>query len=216
VDLACGKNLVGAYYQPKIVISDSRVLATLSRRQITAGLAEVIKYAVIADPRLFAYLESHLTPIQAGNAAALTYIVNRCAAIKAAIVGQDERETQGLRTILNFGHTLGHAIETAGGYRGYNHGTAVALGMLLALDISCRLRLLPHAVAQRIELLIKRVGLPTHIRRVSLAKILAAHHHDKKFVGTTNRFVLLAALGKTCIKENIPLEVIRQALQKRV
>jgi 3-dehydroquinate synthase len=215
VDLASGKNLVGAFYQPKLVFSDTKVLASLDSRQIKSGLAEVIKYGIIRDPRLFMYLEKKYRGVLALNADILEFIVARCSAIKAGIIEQDERETKGIRTVLNFGHTLGHAIEAASGYSSYNHGEAITLGMLLACDISANMGLVDAALCKRIEGLIKKIGLPTRISRVSLNAIIKAHYRDKKFTGAKNRFVLLSDIGKTKIIENVPLGIIKEVLKAR-
>ena len=215
VDLVEAKNLAGTFYQPRLVFSDINILKTLDLRQIKAGLAEVIKYGIIRDPRLFAYLEKRYKDILALRPSALEYIVKRCSYIKAKIVQQDEKEEKGFRTILNFGHTLGHAIEAAGDYKRYNHGEAIALGMLLACNISRELGVLNNAVSQRIENLIKAVGLPTRIEKVSIRDIIEAHYHDKKFIGSKNKFVLIRGIGRTIIVENIPLKIIKEVLRNR-
>lgn len=215
VDLADGKNLVGAFYQPKLVFSDAAVLNTLNSRQIKSGLAEVIKYGIIKDPYLFSYLEKKYNYILALRPDILEFIVSRCSRIKARIIEQDEKETRGIRTVLNFGHTLGHALEAAAGYRRYNHGEAVALGMLLASDLSTKIGLIRQGVGARIENLIENVGLPTRITKVSLSSIIKAHYRDKKFIGAKNRFVLLRGIGKTKIAEDIPLELIKEVLRQR-
>jgi 3-dehydroquinate synthase len=216
VDLSEAKNLVGAFYQPKLVFSDVKFLNSLSMRQMRAGLAEVIKYSIIKDRILFSYLERQYKNILNHRQDALKFIVERCSRIKADIVSRDEREKKGLRTILNFGHTAGHAIEAASNYKAYNHGEAIALGMLVAIQLSKTLKLINEAVTQRIENLIKAVGLPTRIRDVSLNSIINAHYRDKKFIGSRNRFVLIKGIGKTKIVENIPLELIKGVLKKRV
>jgi len=215
VDLSVGKNLVGAFYQPRLVFSDVRFISTLSPRQMRSGLSEVIKYAVLKDKKLFDYLEARYKDILACKKSALEHIVLRCSAIKARIVQQDEREEKGIRTILNFGHTAGHAIEAAAVYKGYTHGEAIALGMLVATDISTRLKLINGTTARRIEALIRKAALPIKIRGVRLRSIINAHYRDKKFIGAKNRFVLLTAIGRTKIAENIPLEIIVKALKKR-
>ena len=216
VDLPEGKNLVGAFYQPRLVLSDVKLLNTLSPRQIRAGLAEVIKYGIIKDGQLFSFLEKRYEDILELKTAALEYIVSRCSRIKADIVAKDEREEKGIRTILNFGHTIGHAIEAASNYRTYNHGEALALGMLAASDISKGLNLIGNALHCRIENLIKVVGLPSRIRGVSLHNIINAHYRDKKFIGQKNRFVLIKGIGETKIIENIPIGIIKKAIEKRI
>ncbi|MBM3246811.1 MAG: 3-dehydroquinate synthase [Candidatus Omnitrophica bacterium] len=215
VDLVKGKNLVGAFYQPRLVFSDVNTLKTLPPRQLRSGLAEVIKYGIIKDPRLFAYLEKNYADILARKGPVLEFIVGRCSRIKANIVQEDEREERGRRTILNFGHTIGHAIEAAANYKGYNHGEAVALGMLVACDISKALRLIDDEAAKRIKQLIGSTGLPVKIRKLCAKDIIEAHYHDKKFIGAKNKLVLIKGIGKTKIAQNLPLEIIRQALRKR-
>lgn len=216
VDLAQGKNLVGAFYHPRAVFSDIRFLATLDKRQLRSGLSEVIKYGIIKDRELFSYLEKRHKDILSLNPACLKHIVERCSYIKAKIVESDEREERGIRTALNFGHTVGHAIETASDFKRYGHGEAVALGMLVACDISLALRLIDGCQAQRIENLIKRVGLPVKIQGISLQKIINAHYHDKKFIGPRNRFVLIEKIGKAKIKQDIPLKTVKEAIRKRI
>jgi 3-dehydroquinate synthase len=215
VDLSRGKNLAGTFYQPKLVLSDIDLLKTLDRRQLRSALAEVIKYALIQDRGLFIYLEKNLGRILAKDRASLEFIVAKCSAIKAGIVSVDEFEKRGLRTVLNFGHTLGHAIEAAGGFSVYNHGEAVSLGMLAACGISVKLKLLKDSDAKRIFELVRKAGLPTKIKGLDPEKIIRSHYHDKKFSGAKNKFVLLCGIGKSLVKENIPLEVISGALRER-
>lgn len=215
VDLKEGKNLLGAFYQPRLVFSDTKFLKTLPVRQIRSGLAEVIKYAAIKDPELFSYLAVKFPDILEYNITALNYIVERCSKIKAAIVQQDEREEKGIRTVLNFGHTIGHAIEAAGDYKGYNHGEAVALGMLVACGIGERLKISGPNTKVRLERLIEQAGLPTKIKALSIEKIIKAHYRDKKFIGTKNKFVLLENIGKAKIIQNVPFAVIREAILER-
>jgi len=216
VDLTQGKNLVGAFYQPKVVFSDLGLLKSLEIRQLRSGLAEVIKYGIIKDPKLFVYLEKRHKDIFKCNARALLNIVWRSSLIKARIVEQDEREEKGLRTILNFGHTLGHAIEAAAGFKKYNHGEAIALGMLLACDIGRELGLTGNKTCIRIERLIKAAGLPARIKKIPVNNIIKAYYRDKKFIGARNRLVLIRNIGRTKIVENIPLELIKKVLRGRI
>ncbi|MDI6758894.1 MAG: 3-dehydroquinate synthase [Candidatus Omnitrophota bacterium] len=216
VDLAEGKNLVGAFYQPRLVISDTMFLSSLPQRQLCCGLSETIKYAIIKDPQLFFYLEKNCKDIILRKGPALEYVIQRASFIKSEIVQRDERDEKGLRLILNFGHTIGHAIEAASDFKYYNHGEAVALGMLVALDISRKLCSLSNLTSKRIEALIKAVGLPIQIKRINLDDIINAHYHDKKFTGKKNRFVLIKGLGRTRIVENVPLEMIKEAILRRM
>jgi len=212
VDLKEGKNLVGTFYQPRLVLSDTTLLKSLSRRQLSCGMAEVIKYAVIKDRELFAYLEKHYKDVLALEPAALEYVISRCSRIKAEIVSRDEKEKKGLRTILNFGHTIGHAIEAAAGYTKYNHAEAVALGMIAALKISQEAGLLNNAVLEKILSLIAKSGLPVRIKGISAQAIINAHYRDKKFSGRKNMFVLLEGIGRTKIAQDVPLHLIKQAV----
>jgi len=215
VDLSEGKNLAGAFYQPALVLSDTSLLRTLSKRQIASGLAEVIKYGVIKDRNLFIYLEREYKNILKLKEGSLEHIVRACARIKASIVSSDEKEEKGLRTALNFGHTLGHAIEAASGFYKYNHGEAIALGMLAALEMSTKLKLIQESLLKRIELLVSNVGLPVRIDKVPTREILEKHYHDKKFIGNRNKFVLISGLGRVKIAKDIPLSLIRYAIEKR-
>lgn len=215
VDLFEGKNLVGTFYQPQLTLIDVSFLKTLSLRQLRSGMAEIIKYGIIKDKGLFSYLEKNYRDILLLKARSLEFVVGRCAEIKAKIVRQDEKEEKDKRTVLNFGHTIGHAIESAGGYKSYNHGEAVGLGVLVALEISRILKLISDTTFLKVSRLIQKVGLPAKIKGLPLNKIINAHYHDKKFEGKQNKFVLLLNIGRTKIVKNISLKVIRQAIKRR-
>ena len=219
IDLKYGKNLVGSFYQPKAVFADTKVLSTLNSRQIRNGLAEAIKYGVIKDAFLFRFLEENYKRILKNDAKALTLMVTRCARIKADVVSIDEKETKGIRTILNYGHTVGHAIEAAclagrqaGAFR-YHHGEAVALGMRVAGKISVLQGLLRESQEKRINDLITSVGLPGKIQNVKVSRIMDLMRHDKKFVAGRNRFVLACKIGQVKVVANIPLVVITSAIK---
>lgn len=214
VDLVEAKNLVGAFYQPRLVFSDTAILHSLDLRQVRSGLAEVIKYAIIKDERLFLYLERKYKDILTLKPSALEFIVWRCSEIKARIVEQDEKEEKGIRTILNFGHTVGHALEAAANFKRHNHGEAIALGMLVACQISKDLKLINERILKRIENLLAAVGLPTKIKKVCLNDIIKAHYYDKKFVGLKNKFVLIKDIGKAKVVENISIKILREAIKK--
>jgi 3-dehydroquinate synthase len=217
VDLPQGKNLLGAFYQPRLVFCDSSFLQTLNSRQLKTGLAEIIKYGVIADKQLFDFIEHNYHRIFKLEKDALNYIITQSAAIKAKVVSQDERETKGIRTILNFGHTIGHAIETACGYKNsYTHGEAISIGMVCAAEISHRLGLCSPKTLGRIESMISIVGLPIHIKNVSLSKIMSAYLHDKKFISGKNRFVLPRSIGKVEVREGIPENLIKKVVSERI
>lgn len=217
VDLRAGKNLVGSFYQPKIVITDPSSLRTLPVRQIRNGLAEVIKYGIIRDPILFKFIESNFRKILTRNTYALEFIIARCAAIKADVVKRDEFDKKGVRACLNYGHTMGHAIEAADEYSmQYNHGEAIALGMLIADRIAVELKMMKDSIAERIERLITKTGLPSSARSLEQSKIYAAHLHDKKFIHGTNRFIIASDIGHIKIVEDVPESAIRNALKTHI
>lgn len=216
IDLPAGKNLAGVFYQPRLVLADTALLKTLSARQIRNGLAEAIKYGVIADPKLFDYLEGNHPKFLKGDPKAMDHIVRRCAAIKARVVAADEKETKGIRTILNFGHTVGHAVEAAGGFDRYHHGEAVGLGMRAACRISALMGLLPEPQEQRINQLITAVGLPEVIKGVRLPAIMSTMRHDKKFSAGRNRFVIARKIGTVTVRQNIPADIIVQAIKSLI
>lgn len=213
IDLKVGKNLVGAFYQPRLVLSDTKVLKTLSRRQLINGLAEAIKYGVIADAKLFNFIEANQAKFFKGDAAVVNHIVKRCAQIKAQVVASDEKDTKGLRAILNFGHTIGHAIEAAATYDKYQHGESVALGMRCAAYLSRLGGLLSAKDELRINQLISAVGLPAAIKGVNLKRILELMRHDKKFVAGQNRFILAQKIGQVRLVADVPQEAIITAIK---
>ena len=190
-----GKNMLGAFYQPERVIADLDTLDTLPDRELRAGLAEVIKYGPIADAGFLCWIEDNLDALLARDKAVLGYAVRRSCEIKADVVGQDERE-QGLRAILNFGHTIGHAIESGLGYGEWLHGEAVACGMVLAADLSRRMGLMPADFVQRLRRLIERAGLPTVPPRLGADRYLQLMRVDKKAESGAIRFVLIESLGR--------------------
>ncbi|MDP2938887.1 MAG: 3-dehydroquinate synthase [Candidatus Omnitrophota bacterium] len=216
IDLEIGKNLVGAFHQPRLVFSDISFLSSLDLRQIRSGLAEAIKYAVIKDKNLFEFLENNYTKILKFNLDVIEEIVFKCSKIKAKIVEEDEQEEKGIRTILNFGHTIGHAIEAAANYKFYTHGEAIGLGMICSSEIAYRLGILELSSCLRIKNLISRVGLPTQIKNLKLSDILSALTHDKKFIFGKNRFVLPNAIGKVKVYPDIPLKLISFVVKSRL
>jgi 3-dehydroquinate synthase len=215
VDLPEGKNLVGAFYQPKAVFIDISFLYSLSPRDFRSGLAEVIKYAIIGDRAMFSRLEGGIMKVHRRDPGTLSYIVRKCAAIKAGIVSRDEKEKKSIRTVLNYGHTIGHAIESAWGYSSaYSHGEAVSLGMIAAARISNKLGVLPGAELARIEAVISALGLPIRLKNTKTEKIMASLAYDKKFIRGVNRFVLPARIGKVIVRENIPEPIIRKEIER--
>jgi 3-dehydroquinate synthase len=197
INLEAGKNLVGAFYQPKLVLCDLSTLDTLPVRELRAGLAEVIKYGIIYDDAFFRRLEQQLDAALKGDPATLAKIIARCCAIKADVVSQDETET-GLRAILNFGHTIGHAIEATSGYGKYLHGEAISIGQILAARLSEKILGLPAADVERIRALFERAGLPVeaHFNAAQKQKLLAAMKLDKKVSAGEIKFVLARQIGK--------------------
>ncbi len=214
VNLPAGKNLVGAFHQPLAVIADTDTLATLPPRELRAGLAEVIKYGCICDVGFLDWIETRLEALLACDAAALTEAIERSCAIKARVVGEDERE-HGLRAILNFGHTFGHAIEAATGYETLLHGEAVALGMLCAADLSCRIGMLEPAAAARIGALLTRAGLPTVTPRIGAARAAELLRLDKKVLAGKVRLVLLDGLGRAVVSDAYPQDALGAVLEER-
>lgn len=197
-----GKNLIGAFYQPKFVYIDVDTLKTLDKRELRAGLAEVIKYGVIRDVRLFKYLDDHIKEIMALDRDSLLHIVKKSCAIKASVVEADERES-GLRAILNFGHTFGHAVEAVTKYKEYKHGEAVAIGMVYAAELSERMGFCDRQVVDRIRSLIKKAGLPDTPPDLPSKRYGSAMEVDKKVVGGELRFVLVEEIGSVRIEKVI-------------
>jgi 3-dehydroquinate synthase len=198
-----GKNLIGAFYQPRAVIADTDVLSTLPDRELKSGLAEVIKYGCVWDPLLFDWLDRNMALLLARDVEALTYAIGRSCEIKATVVARDERE-QNLRAILNFGHTFGHAIEAATAYEKYLHGEAVGIGMLIATDLSSRLGMIDVAVKERLRDLLARTGLPLKAPRIGAAKALELMQMDKKVIAGAVRLVLLEKLGRAIVTAQYP------------
>nr|WP_316643572.1 3-dehydroquinate synthase [uncultured Roseateles sp.] len=194
-----GKNMVGAFYQPVRVIADLDTLDSLPARELSAGLAEVIKYGPIADADFLSWIELNLDALLARDKVALAHAVRRSCEIKALVVGQDERE-QGLRAILNFGHTFGHAIEAGLGYGEWLHGEAVGCGMVMASDLSVRLGLMPAEFLTRMKTLIGRAGLPLVGPRLGVQRYLELMRVDKKAESGEIRFVLIDALGHATMR----------------
>jgi len=207
-----GKNMIGAFYQPLRVVCDLDVLDTLPDREMSAGLAEVIKYGASIDVEFLAWLERHVDELRARDRAALVHAVRRCCEIKAQVVGADEKEA-GLREILNFGHTFGHAIEAGMGYGAWLHGEGVGCGMVMAAELSARLGLVSEGFARRIESLVARAGLPVRgPRSLSPARYIELMRVDKKAQGGDIRFVLLDGEGHATVRtapETVVVEVLR-------
>ena len=213
VDLAAGKNLVGAFHQPAGVLVDPDTLATLPARQRRAGLAEVVKAGMAADASLFRWTESRAERLASGRPDALAEAVARAIRVKARIVMADEREREGgRRTALNYGHTLAHAIEAARAYRGPLHGEAVAIGMRAAAALSVEIAGLPEAARARQNALLDRLGLPRQMPATPLARLLAAIAHDKKRAARGARWVLTTRVGHASVPRLISGRLVRSAL----
>ena len=212
VDLAAGKNLVGAFHQPRAVVADTATLATLPKREYAAGLAEVVKYGAIGDAGFFAWLESNARALAAQDEASLAEAIGFSCRYKAGVVARDERE-QGERALLNFGHTFGHAIEAASGYGAVLHGEAVAIGMVLAARASEQLGRAASADTDRLDALLRRLGLPVSVPAGSDADALLARMRlDKKNRGGRLRLVLWRGVGKAEIVADVDETSIRGVL----
>lgn len=211
INHALGKNMIGAFHQPVAVIADTAVLGTLPGREFAAGLAEVVKYGAIHDLEFLAWLEAHAGQLLAREAAALAYAIRRSCEIKAQIVAADEREGAA-RALLNFGHTFGHAIESATGYGNWLHGEAVAAGMALAARFSARQGRIPKGDAERLVALLVRLGLPVEAPVIALDTWLEYMGRDKKNEGGRITLILLDALGRAAIVRDTPDEALSQFL----
>lgn len=209
-----GKNMIGAFYQPKLVLADIDTLNTLPERELSAGLAEVIKYGLIRDLPFFEWLENQMEALVARDPGALTEAVRRCCANKAEVVAADERES-GERALLNLGHTFGHAIETGMGYGQWLHGEAVAAGTMMAVELSWRLGWLSAAQVGRVERLFRRAGLPVMGPVLGPGRYLALMQHDKKVVEGRLRLVLLQDIGKAVVTEAATAGDIEAAIAAR-
>src|SRR5277367_1398429 len=212
VNLPEGKNLVGTFYPARLVIVDSAMLKPLPERQYRGGLAEVIKYGVIADVKLFAYLEKNFDAVLRREPAALALIIPRCLEIKAHVVSRDERES-GLREILNFGHTFGHALESVTNYRVFQHGEAVAWGMMAAALLGHAAGITPERDAARIICLTRRLGSLPPWPKATTAQLISAMRSDKKTRAGKLRFVLSPGIGKARSYDTISLELLQRVLR---
>ena len=209
-----GKNMIGAFYQPKLVLADISTLGTLPDRELKAGLAEVIKYGLIRDPEFFVWLEANIEKLLARDGDALAYAVHRSCANKAEVVAADERET-GERALLNLGHTFGHAIETGVGYGEWLHGEAIAAGTLIAAELSRRLGWLEAEAVLRIERLFVRAGLPVRGAPLGAARYLELMRHDKKVQDGKLRLVLLKRIGSAVVSDEADEATIMAAIEAR-
>ncbi len=207
-----GKNMIGVFNQPRLVVADTDTLRTLPDRELSAGLAEVIKYGVTLDDDFLGWLEANLDALLARDAAALVHAVRRCCEIKAKVVAQDEREA-GLRALLNFGHTFGHAIEAGLGYGKWLHGEAVAAGMVLGARLSQALGLVPAAVPERLVSLLRRAALPVEAPALGVDRWISLMRSDKKAEAGEIRFVLLDGPGRAIVRA-APDDLLRSVLER--
>jgi 3-dehydroquinate synthase len=217
INAAQGKNLIGLFHQPRIVIADTALLATLPRRELLAGYAEVAKYGALGDAKFFDWLEANAAKALEGEDAAIVRAVAHSCRMKAEIVARDERET-GDRALLNLGHTFGHALEAATGFSDrLIHGEGVAIGMVLAFELSVRLGLCPGQDAERFRRHLKAVGLPTAISdipgaRAGAGELIRHMAHDKKVTDGKLTFILLRGLGQAFITRDVPLDAVKDVL----
>jgi 3-dehydroquinate synthase len=215
-----GKNLIGAFYQPNLVLADPQILTTLPLRELTSGWAEVIKHGLILDKEYFEFLASNANRLTELEPELLTQAIARSAAIKAQVVSQDEKEREGKRTILNYGHTIAHGMEAATQYKRFLHGEAVAIGMMGEAKLSQRLGLLPLGVVERQQALLQKFGLPTSLRakrsnrKLSLAAITKALELDKKVRGKAIHWVLLQDIGKVVSRSDVPQKEVLAVLRE--
>ncbi|ADL13261.1 3-dehydroquinate synthase [Acetohalobium arabaticum] len=212
VNHEAGKNLIGAFYQPEGVIIDLEVLTTLEERDVKSGLAEVIKYGVIWDNNFFNYLQVNSKAIRDLDFEVLTKVIQRSCQIKAEIVGEDEKE-KGLRAILNYGHTIGHAVEALAGYGKYRHGEAVAVGMVSAVKLAHKLEMVTETEVQKQQKLISSLGLPTTFDNFKIDNIIAKTRQDKKVQDGQVRYILPNQIGEVEIVSGIAKDLITEVLE---
>jgi len=216
INLPEGKNLVGAFHQPRLVLADTDFIETLPSNELCHALAEVIKYAVIWDARFFSFLEKNMARARAKDLGVLEKIVYECARIKRTVVEQDEKEEKDLRALLNYGHTFAHGFEAAceKWTDSMPHGEAVALGMLAAGELACRMGMFSRSEQQRQSLLIRRAGLPLRLaKRFSAAQIMNYMKHDKKAMAGKLKFILPAKIGQVKICKGIPPSLVRNVIE---
>lgn len=208
-----GKNLLGAFHQPRAVVVDVGCLNTLDARQYRSGLAEVVKYGAGLDADFFSWLESNMALLVDRQADVLTETISRCCSIKAAIVAEDEFEA-GRRALLNLGHTFAHAIEVASGYGEWLHGEAVSVGLIMAARLSVELELLDDATAERITNLLRSAGLPVTAPAIGVARMEQLMGMDKKVAAGRKRFVVLDGLGNAVLTDDVPGDSLRKVLSE--
>jgi 3-dehydroquinate synthase len=212
VNLPQAKNLVGAFYQPQAVLADVSALSTLGRRELSEGWAEAIKHGLILDADLLDLFEEHAEALMAVDPDITTRVIRRSMAIKAGVVSQDERETLGIRILLNYGHTIGHALESATDYGRFMHGEGVSIGMMGAARIAQQLGMIPRELVDRQQAVLQRFNLPTRASGVPVEQIRQALFLDKKVQSGTNRWVLLELVGRAVVRQDVPGELVQATL----
>ena len=213
VNLPQAKNLVGAFYQPRGVFADVQALSTLGRRELAEGWAEAIKHGFILDAALVDVFEEHAEALMEVEPEISSEVIRRSMAIKAEVVSQDERETLGVRILLNYGHTIGHALEASTEYGRFLHGEGVAVGMMGAAQMAEELGMLPAAVVERQRRLLQRFELPIRAPGVDAAAVLEAMSLDKKVQSGTNRWVMLEDAGRAAVRQDVPWELVQRTVQ---
>lgn len=212
VNLAQGKNLVGAFYQPRMVLADVSVLGTLGKRELAEGWAEAIKHGLILDAGLFDVFEEHAEELMELEPEISTDVIRQSMAIKAQVVSEDERETGGRRILLNYGHTIGHAIETATGYGQYLHGEGVSVGMMGAARISQRMGMISDEIVERQRRLLGKFSLPDSAPGLDSQLLFEAMSLDKKMESGSIRWVLLEEVGKAVVRRDVPTDLVEETV----
>jgi 3-dehydroquinate synthase len=209
-----GKNLIGSFYQPILVYTDLGVLKTLAKEELIAALAEIIKYGMIKDREFFAYLEMNADKIKALDRDTLERVITTCARIKAELIALDEREEKGIRAIINYGHTIGHALEILTKYKVYRHGEATSIGMAAAARIASKMGILDQEAAQRQTAILEKAGLPVRIKDIATAEIVKTLASDKKAKAGKVRFILATGIGKVVMRDDVPPAIIKEVLEE--
>ena len=210
-----GKNMIGAFYQPKAVFINLKFLQSLPKREIYTGLGEIIKYGIIYDEKFFKFLEDNVDKVLNLDRTVIEHIIARSCEIKAEVVSQDEKES-GMRAILNFGHTIGHTIEKETHYMRYNHGEAIAVGMKAAAAISCKLGMIDKCIFERIIRIIEAYHLPLKAEGCQVEKMIDDLFHDKKTVNGKVKWVLIDRIGHTVLRKDVPLDLVREVIRECV
>ena len=214
VNLSHGKNLVGSFYQPSLVLADVDTLASLGQRELSEGWAEAVKHGLILDPELFDLFEEHAEDLMSLRGDISTSVIRRSMAIKAQVVTEDERETLGRRILLNYGHSIGHALESVTGYGHYMHGEAVSVGMMGAGRISQALGLIPPEIVDRQRRVLERFQLPLSAPGIDPDVILDKMTRDKKTEAGALRWVLLEGVGQSVVRRDVPIELVRETVEE--